>query len=288
VSIDASPPAQPPQMSPDGNWVWDGSQWQPVTGVAPTHEGVFAAYAQKVEAGDQVVAAGPPAVVGAPVEFAAPAVDYSYPAAEPTGALWEQPKGPGKTTYLYAGAAFVVLLIAMIVLNSLNLVQLPGFGSGSHSSASSSSSPTPVVSPGPAPVRSEFGRADLFLNGSLAPTLVAFEQTVPAMATCSARILSNSCFNALTATDPLMKDVLAVIDKGPIPLCIAASMKQYRSDFAVMEAGVQLALKGYKDDQVSELIDGEYRFRTFVQYLAADANVVAQAKARCSTDREGP
>jgi hypothetical protein len=287
VSIDASPPAQPPQLSPDGKWVWDGTQWQPVASVEPTHEAVFAAWNSiQVEPAGPAGAAAQPVPV--PVDESAPAVDYSYPAAEPTGALWEQPKGTGISTYLYAGAAFVVLLIAIIVLNSLNLVQLPGFGSGSHSSASSSSSPSPSVSPGPAPVRSEFGRADLFLNGSLAPKLVAFEQTVPAMATCSARILSNSCFNALTATDPVMKDVLAVIDNGPIPPCIAASMKQYRSDFAVMEAGVQLALKGYKDGQVSELIDGEYRFRTFVQFLAADANVVAQAKARCSTDREGP
>ena len=80
MSIDASPPAQPPQMSPDGNWVWDGSQWQPVTGVEPTHEGVFAAYAQKVEAADQAVGVAQPAAVAAPVQATAPAVDYSYPA----------------------------------------------------------------------------------------------------------------------------------------------------------------------------------------------------------------
>ena len=65
MSIDTGPPAQPPQLSPDGNWVWDGSQWQPVAsaGAAPAHAGVFKAYdAIVVEPVAPTIEAAPPAV----------------------------------------------------------------------------------------------------------------------------------------------------------------------------------------------------------------------------------
>jgi hypothetical protein len=127
-------------MSPDGNWVWDGTQWQPVTGVEPSHEGVFAAYAQKVEAADQAVAVAQPAAVAvpvqvaAPVQTAAPAMDYPYPApaaqypypdAEPVVPLWQEPKSSSKTVYLYVGGAVVLFLMVLIVLNTMNFLSLP-------------------------------------------------------------------------------------------------------------------------------------------------------------------
>ncbi len=291
MSIDASPPAQPPQMSPDGNWVWDGSQWQPVTGVEPTHEGVFAAYAHKVEAADQAVGVAPPASVVAPVEATAPAVDYSYPAPgvdygyaapEPVVPLWQQPNNSRKTVYLYAGGAVVLFVMVLIVLNSINLVSLPFIGARTSSNAPQANS-----SPAPHAVRSEYGRADSFLNGSLAPAVSALEDTKAAMESCSAE-LSNNCFNAITASDEQLKNVLSIIDHGSIPSCIAAPMKQLRSDFAQMDSGLQLGLKGFKDNQRSEVVNGVYQFRHVAQSQQGDTNAVNSAAQKCNPDLEGP
>ncbi|HEX9097902.1 MAG TPA: hypothetical protein VF956_00270 [Candidatus Dormibacteraeota bacterium] len=292
MSIDASPPAQPPQMSPDGNWVWDGAQWQPVTGVEPTHEGVFAAYAQKVEAAEQTVAAAPPVAVAAPVRaaapavdygYAAPAVDYGYPAPEQALPLWQQPKSSRKTAYLYGGGAVVLFVMVLIVLNSINFLSLPFIGGGT------SSNPTPAAGPSPtaAPVRSEYGRADVLVKGSLTPAIASLEDTKAAMESCTAE-LSNICFNAITASDEALKNVLAVIDHGSIPSCIAAPMKQLRNDFAQMDSGLQLGLKGFKDNQTTEVVNGVHQFRSVAQSQQGDTNAVVNAQSRCSHDLEGP
>jgi hypothetical protein len=293
VSIDASPPAQPPQMSPDGNWVWDGSQWQPVTGVEPAHQGVFAAYAQKVEAADQAVAASPPAAVAAPVQVAppkvdyaypAPAVDYSYPAEsnEPIIPLWQQPKSSRKTVYLYAGGAFALFAMVLIILNSINFLSLPFFNT--------SSNPTPAAkpSPSPNPIRSEFGRADEFIKGSFTPALVTLEQSMPQIATCTGA-LSNSCFDGITAIDYGMKNLISVIDKGPVAPCIAAPVKKYRSDLATMEAGLQLALNGYKDSRVADGTNGVNQYKRLLPALPGDFAAIDKAEnTQCSPDPEGP
>ncbi len=292
MSIDASPPAQPPQMSPDGNWVWDGSQWQPVTGVEPTHEGVFAAYALKVEAADQAVGVAQPAAVAAPVQATAPAVDYSYPAPavdygyaapEPVVPLWEQPKSSRKTAYLYGGGAVVLFVMVLIVLNSINFLSLPFIG------GQGSSNPPQAANSSPAPhaVRSEYGRADLFVNGSLAPAISAMEDTKAAMESCSAE-LSNNCFNAITASDEQLKNVLSVIDHGSIPSCIAAPLKVLRNDFAQMDAGLVLGLKGFKDNQQSEVANGVHQFRQVAASQQGDTNAVNSAAQRCNRDLEGP
>src|SRR5712691_684397 len=245
-------------MSPDGNWVWDGSQWQPVTAVEPTHEGVFAAYANKVEAADQAVGVAQPAAVAAPVQmtapvqvaapamdypYPAPAADYGYPTPAPDVPLWQQPKSSGKTVYLYVGGAVVLFLMVLIVLNTMNFLSLPFIGSRPSANPPQAAVPSPT--PGPT-TRSEYTRADVFLNGSFGPALADFGSVDRPMQTCGGEF-TNSCFNAITATDPPLKHVLAVIDQGSIPPCIAEPMTKFRSDLAYMEGGLQTALKGYKD-----------------------------------------
>ena len=294
MSIDASPPAQPPQMSPDGNWVWDGTQWQPVTGVEPTHEGVFAAYAQKVEAADQAVGTAQPVAVAAPVQVAAPKVDYSYPAPavdysypaesnEPIIPLWQQPKSSRKTAYLYGGGAVVLFVMVLIVLNSINFLSLPFIGGRTSSNPPQGAS----SSPSPAPSRSEYSRADIFFNGSLGPAVASLEDTKAAMESCTAE-LSNICFNAINASEAALKNVLAIIDHGSIPSCIAAPMKQLRNDFAQMDSGLQLGLKGFKDNQTGEVVNGVHQFRSVAQSQQGDTNAVVNAQSRCSHELEGP
>jgi hypothetical protein len=281
-------------MSPDGNWVWDGSQWQPVTGVEPNREGVFAAYAHKVEVADQTVAVARPAEVVAPVQAAVPAVDYSYPApavdygypaAEPGVPLWQQPKSSKKTVYLYAGGAVVLFLMVLVVLNSINFLSLPFIGGRPISTPPEAASPSPAAPP---VSRSEFSRADVFLNGSLVPALATLTQIDRPMATCSSEF-TTSCFNAITATDPPLKHALSIIDQTSIPLCIADPTKNLRDDLVYMEGGLQAALKGYQDNNRSQLVDGLYRFTHFNGVRDSDVEATNTAlKTRCSKEKEGP
>ena len=292
MSIDASPPAQPPQMSPDGNWVWDGSQWQPVTAVEPTHEGVFAAYAPKVAAAEQAVAAAPPVAVAAPAQVAPPAVEYQYPApaadyyppAESVVPLWQQPKSSGKTVYLYVGGAVVLFLMVLIVLNTINFLSLPFIGGRTASNSPVATSPSPSASP---VTRSEFGRADAFLNGALYASLVNLAKFDTGMPTCTGEF-TNTCFDAITVTEPPMKNVVTV-SLGPIPACIEGPMKQFRDDLAYMEGGLLSSLKAYKDGIHSELVDGLSRWVVFYNRVGPDFQATnAIIKARCNTDKLGP
>lgn len=296
MSVDPGPPIQPPQLSPDGKYVWDGSQWQPIADPAePVHKAVFAAWNSiEVEPADPAVEGVRPIPMQAPaqvqvqapvlIQAPAPEIDYAYEVDEPIIPLWQQPTRSGKTNYLYAGAGLVVFVIAIMLLNSFNFFQLPWFNSGSSASSVQSPQPTPVVDL----TRSEFGRADRFLNGSLGPALASLAETVQQMQTCNGT-LSNSCYDAINSTEPEVKKVLSVIDHGTIPPCIAAPMKSFRTDVVNMDAGIQLALKGYKDNQRGEVGNGITQFARGAQSMAADGKTVDQTyKTQCTKDLEGP
>lgn len=294
MSIEASPPAQPPQMSPDGKWVWDGANWQPVTSGEPSHVGVFAAYNSiEVEPAEPAVApvlaapvleAAPPAHVRYEPQYQIPAPAVDYSAAAPEIPLWEQTPDTGISKYLYFGAALVVMVMVLMVLNSLNYVSLPFIGSGS-----SNSSPSPKPARPEPVIRSEYARADVFLNGILGPALVEFGKTQPAWDSCHAGTLSNACFNALTASEAQLKSIVSVIDHAAIPLCIAAPMKKFRADIVAMDAGLQVAIKGFNDNQRNVVVSGLQQFVAPAQALQTDAAAVDRAqKSLCSKDLEGP
>lgn len=292
------PPIQPPQLSPDGKYVWDGSKWQPIADPAePTHRGVFAAWnAIQVDPADPVAEAPKPVPVQVearvqvqtPVQIQEPApeIDYSYTVDDPTiTPLWAQPAKSGMTNYLYAGAGIVILVMAVMLLNSFNFYQyLPWYGAGSSSASVTSPQPTPVVDN----TRSDFGRADRFLNGALVPAVATMADAMQQMQTCNGT-LSNSCYDAIVATEPQLKKVLAVVDRGPIPLCIAAPMKSFRADVVNMEAGLQLSLKGYKNNNRGDVGNGLTVFARSSQAMAADGKTADQLhNTQCSKDLEGP
>ena len=138
MSVDASPPIQPPQLSPDGKWVWDGAQWQPVVGVDSGRAAVFPSWNSiEVPAAQPAVDAVPLAVQYEPAaQYQPPAVDYSYAAAdEPIVQLWNQPKKGGKTIFLYPVAGLAVLVMAMIVLNSVGYIAFPWNSAGASNNA---------------------------------------------------------------------------------------------------------------------------------------------------------
>ena len=279
MSIGASPPQQPPQLSPDGRWVWDGRQWQPVPVVVGDVAGVIPV--------KTAIAAGPAVAVAVPYSppvIQAPAKAFTAPAAEEITPLWEQPARSGVSLYLYVVAGAIVLVMLMIVLNSLNFIQLPWPGSGASSDSRPAVTPTPQLV-----VRSDYARADNFLNYSLAPALVTFNQTLPALTQLCNGTLSNSCLDSIRATDKQLNHVLSVIDHGNIPPCIAAGMSKLRIDLSGMESGLTLALSGFQENKKNLVAEGLNRFGSLGQAVVADAKSVDQAqKTQCSSQQVGP
>jgi hypothetical protein len=283
VSIDASPPVQPPQLSPDGKWVWDGSQWQPVAGVDSGRGAVFPSWNSiEVPAAQPARDAVPLAVQYEPtVQYQAPAVDYSYAAAdEPIAPLWNQPKKGGKTMFLYPVAGLAVLVMAMMVLNSVGYIAFPWNSAGSSNNAPNQpakASPTPDFS-GPDSVR-----ADRFLNKYLAPALAALDKANLAQNQLCQGHRTTQCFNAVTATEVQVKSVLSVIQTQDIAKCIAPQMASVLVYVQGMDAQLQIALAAFNDNSDDELITGVYRFRTYYKLTTGSVDAVTQAKKYCHT-----
>ena len=282
MSVEATPPP-PPQLSPDGKYVWDGSQWRPIAGVAePSHAAIFAAWnSLKVDPADPVAeapeAAAVPVFTPVQVQEPAPEIDYSYTVNDPTiTPLWRQNKGSGLTKYLYVGAGLVVFVIAVMLLNSLNL-QLPWTGVASSSSPSASAQPSPT----PDTSGTDYVRADRFLVSTLTPPLSALEKTVQTLDQHCDGTMSNSCFNALNASEDQLKKVLAAVNLGDIPKCIAGQMSKVLIDMQAVDKQLQLALTGYQDSSADELATGVYRFKVFHRLMLSDLAAVRQVQEGC-------
>ncbi len=287
MSINGGPPAQPPQLSPDGNWVWDGSQWQPVTGggAAPAHAGVFKAYDSVVlePSAPTVEAVQPPQIqYEQQYPLPVPAVDYSYSNAEPDlTPLWQRTKGGGYGRYLYFVAAIALFAMVLIVLNSMSFVQLPFISTGSKSSPAqvgATSSPTPDTS------GSDSARADRFVSGTLKPGLDAVDQIRPAVYQwCSNGNLSSNCFDSLTSVDQALTKLLSGIDAGDVPACIAAPLLKVRSGVRGMKDQVDTALKDFQTNDKNSIASAVYNFSLVRKSLDGDVAATVQAQKKCFT-----
>ena len=261
----------PPQVSPDGKWVWDGQKWQPLpeTSWEPAPEAIM----------PPAVAAAAPMTRTAQattVEVHPQASAFSYPAADvPVVPLWAEPAPSGRSLYMYAGAAAVVLIMLMMVLNSTNVIQLPWPGSASSSAG-------PALRPAPAPHTSEYARADRFTNFYLAPSLASISHTLPALQLACTGTLSSGCRTALTAAREQVATLLSNIDHADVPPCVAAGANATAFDFQSMAYGLDMALNGYPDNSGAEVYHGIYHFAYFGRSLKADAAAVNVQKARCS------
>ena len=138
-------------------------------------------------------------------------------------------------------------------------------------------------------MRSDYARADNFLNYSLAPALLAWDQTVPALNQSCISTLSNSCLEALKATDKELKHVLSVIDHGTIPPCISVGMDKLKIDLSGMESGLTLGLSGFQQNRKNLLTEGITRFFSLGMAVPADVKSLDQAqKTQCNTQLVGP
>lgn len=273
MSSDASPPQQPPQMSPDGQWVWNGTEWQPVG----THRSVFPSWnslrvepAQPVAAQAQAVMTQPEPVMAYPVYAVAEV------AAPP---LWQR-QSTGINKYLYWAAGAIVLVIAVILVNSMApFIEWPW--------EASSAAPAATGLP-PLATRSDYARSDRFLHAELTPAMSALTPSLPVLKETCVGLLTVSCQTAIATSDKQVKVVLAAIDHETMPACIAAPVAKLRADLAATDAALQAGLKGYVDNSKAEVNAGVAQFKKVSAPLAADAAAVTPASHACDTAVVGP
>ena len=274
-------------LSPDGKWVWDGTQWRPIA----HHESLFPSW-QSITVDPVAAATAPPVQVRAPARPATPpavfqAIDPSLLPSTPESApLWRnEPKPTGMNWYLYFFAGLVGIVIIIVVLNSVYplWLLLPG---PKPADAPAAAQPSPIP---PVAHRSDFARADHFVSGVLPPAMTPVTQALtPVSQTCN-RALTISCQNNISTARPPVKSLLATIDKNVVPQCIATQVAKLRADAAAVDTALTAADKAFNDNQASELASAMSKYSRPASQLGPDVNAMTAAmKVQCSTQIQGP
>lgn len=275
MTIEAGPPAQPPQLSPDRKWFWDGSQWRPFA----QHEAVFPTW--------QSVGAGLPPEQPAPVQriptpppttrpAARPAPAYVVPAPAPgiEAPLWQEPPTAGVNRYLYIAAGAIALVIVAVILNSLGTISLPW--------QSSSGQSRPTAAPGVSGA-TDAARADSFANGVLAPRISAIEDSVTLAGQTCAAGMTSGCQDALVQVDNKTSAALSAVDRVTVPICIAPQAAAVRVDLSKLDTAAVAALKGFRDNRAAEMQSGFAQVGPVNAQLRADNGALTVAVKACAT-----
>jgi hypothetical protein len=277
---EGTPPQRSPQISPDGKWVWDGTEWQPVAGRDSGRQAVFPAFNQA--ALDSALMGGEPTPrqVQAPPPVISYAVDYSNP--QPVVPLWQRQKPRLNKYVVYGVAGAVVLVMAGIFLSSLGPISWPW------------SSDAPVqaaATPGPSPLatRSDLAVANRFLFGYLTPPLARVNRATAAQRLSCNGVLTVGCQSALSVTDTEVRNMLSVVQTAPAPVCILPNVTRLKGDLTTMVAALHAAIQSYNDNSKTELFQGLTRFAAGGQTLQVDLTATGRARtAYCDTQLTGP
>jgi len=284
VSIDAippSPPAQPPQMSPDKKWFWDGAQWRPI----PHHEAAFPSWKSLGEGFVPPIAAPAPVapIVAAPVRHAAaptPLYRLAGPAPDVQVPLWRRepaPTGLKKYANIAAGAITIVVLALLV-----NYFVPPIL-------AARQATPMPTAAPSPTPgpvTRSESAKATFVLS-TLDDPMLDLKDEFTQIKACGTGMTS-ACQDALNAVEITSTNVSPAVAKLSVPPCIAAPQAAVRSDLDKIAAGAQLGLKGFKDNRKSEFSPGYSQAYYALVAIQTDYAKLKSASATCSSQVTGP
>ena len=288
MSPQSGPPAGTPQLSPDHKWIWDGTQWRPIA----VHEAAFPEW-KTVGADLPVAQQAPPPQAVAPRSAQAQArgvpapagVVYApvTPAPAQSAPLWRQQRSTGLNKYLYWTAGIVGLLIVAIFLSSLGSLGSLSFPWAQAPQARPLASPTPKLSE-----RSDFARADRFVNQLLAPPMSEMSQDVLLVKQVCYGALTPSCEDAMIAEDNQITTVSAVIQKETIPLCIAAPVSKMQTDLASAHTAIQAGEKAYRDNRTNELGSALAGLRTANAAIQGDSGAMAAAAKTCDGQVSGP
>ena len=258
-------PMSGPQISPDGNYWWDGQAWQPMPAPAAP------AVAAQPQAADQPAwldqPAGAAATDVAPNLVPEPALIHDD-VVQPWNA--PAPRSSSRTWIYVTGAA----LIAVIALTALYVgSQLRAYGQNTAA----------VVSPSPSPIMSDYEKADRFLNVDLTPPLSAVGDAVPAVNKSCTTKLPPSCKDALIVMNKAMLGVDNAIaeNQADIPVCIARSVQQFQFDWRGMEQGVSTAISGYNANSRALIISGLAKYGEIAKFLNPDVERINKALTAC-------
>ena len=284
MSIEASPPAQPPQMSPDKQWFWDGAQWRPI----PHHEAAFPSWKSLGEGFIPPAAAAPAAPAFQTPPPAArrarspqqPSYRIAGPAPDVAAPLWNRgpaPTGIKKYANIAAGA------VAIVVVAILASLFIPPIVSSRQPVSTSTPAPTPA--PGPK-TRSDASRV-AYLLGILDAPMADLKDDNTAIKVCGTG-MTTSCQDALTAIANTMGNTLPSVEKAPIPSCVTAAFATVRSDLTTIDTGAQQALKGVRDNRKAEFTPGVSQAYYALIAVQTDYARMKATAAGCSSDVTGP
>ncbi len=285
MSSPGGPPAQPPQLSPDHKWFWDGSAWQPIAqheAVFPTWRGVGAGLptAQAAPAVQRIPSPPPQPARRAPV--GAPAYRLAPPPPNQAAApLWRQDNrrlGPGR--YLYFAAGAIALVLVGVVLTSLGTITLPWQQAAAQPAVAS---PTPALSS-----RSDRGVADSFINGMLSPRLADVYDSIVMMRQACPAGMTASCQDGLVGIDNRTGRLLQQIDAATVPLCIAAPTAAIRLDLSKVDGWAQYSIKAFRANRAADVQTGWTQLSATYTLVQADGNAVVNASKVCDTQLTGP
>lgn len=274
MANEASPPFQGPQLSPDHQWIWDGSRWLPVA----KHEALFKNWS--AVGADLPVPEAPPQVQRVPTPPPSAAA-YMMPAASvsPAGAspaqvpLWRQRTSTGVNKYLYFVAGFVGLVMAGLVLSSLGTISLPWQNS---SVAEPTAAPRPAVTG-----TTDYERADSFANHVLAPYIGDVEDTFTLVGeTCSVG-MTTACQEALISADNKTKAEESVIDRSIAPGCIVPQVQNLRTDLGALDTAAMGMLQGFRDNRPPEFQREFTQVAVAHQHVQADNSALSAAVKAC-------
>ena len=288
MSSQAGPPARPPQVSPDGKWYWDGSQWRPFA----VHEAIFPKW-QSVGAGLPPEAAAPvqripsPPPTSRPARAPAPRPVYRAPAPAAAAApqveapLWKEPAtSNGITKFMYIGAGLIALIVAGVVLSSLGTIRFPW-------EQSPPEQVTAKATPG-LTARSDGARADHLVTVVLAPPLATLSDSVTLVRESCPAGMTASCQDALVQVDNNVTALLPVIDHQTVPVCISPQVAQLRADLVKLDGDAQLGVKGFKDNRAGEVSSGASLVSALLGQVQADNAAITAAAKGCDTQLVGP
>jgi hypothetical protein len=275
-------------LSPDHQWVWDGTEWKPVSDPSnPTHKAVFAAW-NAATAGVPVVAS-----TAQPMQPRARAVAAAVPlgvAARPETyvPLWRRSRATGVNKYLYIGAAGVGVLIAIVLFNTfvlsnvdLSSISLPG---SSAAPSKQASQPPPVL----LPARSEAGRAGRLINGILTPSVASINAAlVPVTQVCNGT-LTLSCGSAMAPAARQVKQVLSVLAQESVPSCVTTQVGRVKLDISNLDTTLSQMKHSYDTNQAKVFTQYLARLNSAGRPLQVDLAAAAKAQPACDATVYGP
>lgn len=177
----------------------------------------------------------------------------------------------------------------MLVLGGAALVLLIGVGItvggalGTVGRGAAHPTPSGTSRPQATPSGSLSAQADSFVNKSLSPAIVAVTRTQASIdANCGS--YSARCRDSLLAANLELQNVLAVINRGPVPACIGDPTKKVQASTQSMADAVALALSGFQGNNQDTIATGLRKYSAASPGLKTSMDTLsAAAKTACTT-----